>query len=104
MMKSRLVLGWFFACFFGALTVAAQDADLFKRTNIEAKMLSVAKWQLANPNHPLYDGTNGAFYAGIFAAWETTRSAELMSAMMEMGEKNGWKPGRRFDHADDIVI
>lgn len=24
--------------------------------------------------------------------------------MMEMGEKNGWKPGPRFDHADDIVI
>jgi len=102
-MKSRLIFVWFLACSF-ALTVGAQDADLFKRKNIEAKMLSVAKWQLANPKHELFDWTNGAFYAGIFAAWETTKSPELMAAMMDMGEKNSWKPGPRFDHADDIVI
>ncbi len=24
--------------------------------------------------------------------------------MIEMGEKNTWRPGKRFDHADDIVI
>ncbi len=85
-------------------SVNAQDGEIFKRKNIEAKMLSVAKWQLSNPKHPLYDWTNGAFYAGVFAAWETTKSPELMAAMLEMGEKNGWKPGPRFDHADDIVI
>ena len=67
-------------------------------------MLAVAKWQLANPNHQLYDWTNGAFYAGVFAAYETTRSPDLMTALMDMGEKNGWKPGPRFDHADDIAI
>jgi unsaturated rhamnogalacturonyl hydrolase len=82
----------------------AQAADVFKRKNIEARMLSVAKWQLANPKHKLYDWTNGAFYAGVFAAWETTKSPELMTAMLEMGEANEWKPGPRFDHADDIVI
>lgn len=81
-----------------------QNGDVFKRKNIETKMLLVAKWQLANPKHQLYDWTNGAFYAGVFAAYETTKSPELMTAMMEMGEKNGWKPGPRFDHADDIVI
>ena len=67
-------------------------------------MLSVAKWQLANPKHELYDWTNGAFYAGVFAAYETTKSKDLWDAMMEMGEKNKWGPGKRFDHADDIVI
>lgn len=82
----------------------AQPADLFRRKNIEAKMVSVAKWQLANPKHKLYDWTNGAFYAGVFAAYETTKSPEIWSALMEMGEKNEWKPGPRFDHADDIVI
>jgi unsaturated rhamnogalacturonyl hydrolase len=81
-----------------------QSADVFKRKNIEAKMLQVAKWQLANPKHALYDWTNGAFYAGVFAAYETTKSPELLTALMEMGEKNAWKPGPRFDHADDIVI
>lgn len=83
---------------------AQERPEVFKRKNIEARMLTVARWQLANPKHPLYDWTNGAFYAGVFAAWETTKSPELMAAMMEMGEKNGWKPGPRFDHADDIAI
>ncbi len=87
------------------LSVSGQgDADVFKRSNIEARMLAVAKWQLANPKHKLYDWTSGAFYAGVFAAYETTKSDELMAALMEMGEKNEWKPGPRFDHADDIVI
>lgn len=67
-------------------------------------MLSVAKWQLASPKHELFDWTNGAFYAGVFAAYETTRSPEILNALMNMGEANNWKPGLRFDHADDIVI
>lgn len=87
-----------------ALNSFAQNADVFKRKNIEAKMLSVSKWQLANPKHKLWDWTNGAFYAGVFAAYETTKSPEIMTALLEMGEKNEWKPGPRFDHADDIVI
>jgi len=85
-------------------TVRAQKTDIFRREVIEARMLQVAKWQLANPKHELFDWTNGAFYAGIFAAYETTRSKELWNAMLEMGEKNHWAPGPRFDHADDIVI
>src|SRR5690349_13543446 len=87
-----------------ALAISAQAPDVLDRKFIQQRMLAVAKWQLANPKHQLYDWTNGAFYAGIFAAWETTRSPDLMQAMMEMGEKNGWKPGPRFDHADDIAI
>ena len=89
-MKVRLVTILFIIA---AITVNtfAQSVDVFKRKNIEARMLSVAKWQLANPKHKLYDWTNGAFYAGIFAAWETTKSPELMKAMLEMGEANEWK-------------
>jgi unsaturated rhamnogalacturonyl hydrolase len=84
--------------------VFSQASDIFKRKEIERRMLSVAKWQLANPKHEPYDWTNGAFYAGVFAAYETTKSRELWDAMVDMGEKNGWGPGKRFDHADDIVI
>lgn len=82
----------------------AQSADLFKRKEIERRMVSVAKWQLANPKHELFDWTNGAFYAGVFAAYETTKSKEIWDAMVAMGEKSSWGPGKRFDHADDIVI
>ena len=91
-------------CLAFALPTSAQTTDIFKRKTIEERMLRVAKWQLANPKHELYDWTNGAFYSGIFAAYETTRSKELWDAMVAMGEKNNWGPGRRFDHADDIVI
>jgi unsaturated rhamnogalacturonyl hydrolase len=87
-----------------ASSAAAQTTDVFNGKNVRTKMLLVAKWQLANPKHASYDWTNGAFYAGVFAAWETTKSPELMDAMIAMGEKNGWKPGPRFDHADDIAI
>ena len=87
-----------------AANCVAQSSDIFKRKEIERRMLSVAEWQLANPKHDLFDWTNGAFYAGVFAAYETTKSKELWNALVAMGEKNSWGPGRRFDHADDIVI
>jgi unsaturated rhamnogalacturonyl hydrolase len=89
---------------FAAVNLQAQSADIFDKNNIKARMLKVADWQLKNPKHELYDWTNGAFYAGVFAAYETTKSPELMKAMMEMGEKNNWQIGKRSDHADDIAI
>ena len=86
------------------LAIGQSSLDLFKRKEIERRMISVAKWQLANPKHDLFDWTNGAFYAGVFAAYETTRSKEIWDALVAMGDENNWGPGRRFDHADDIVI
>lgn len=82
----------------------AQGRGIFDRQFIRDRMLKVAEWQLAHPNHELYQWHNAAFYAGIFAAYENTRSPELIKAMMDVGEKNQWKPGPRFDHADDIAI
>jgi rhamnogalacturonyl hydrolase YesR len=102
-MKLRFLILWVVAATL-AINADAQNLDIFNRKNIETRMLAVARWQLANPNHTLYDWTNGAFYAGVFAAYETTKSPEIMAALMAMGEKNGWKPGPRFDHADDIAI
>ncbi|HTK38963.1 MAG TPA: glycoside hydrolase family 88 protein [Pyrinomonadaceae bacterium] len=84
--------------------VEAQENTPFKKNAIEARMFKVAEWQLAHPNHELFQWTNAAFYAGIFSAYETTRSPELMKALMDMGEKNQWKTGPRYDHADDIAI
>jgi unsaturated rhamnogalacturonyl hydrolase len=86
------------------MSTRAQSVDPFNRKTIEARMIGVAEWQLAHPKHEQYDWTNGAFYAGVFAAYKTTKSQVLWKALNDMGEKNGWKPGPRFDHADDIVI
>ncbi len=84
--------------------VAAQDVDVFKAPYIKSTMLKVTEWQLKNPKHKAWDWTNGAFYAGVFAAYETTKASWVLDSMMAMGERNEWKPGPRFDHADDIAI
>ncbi len=67
-------------------------------------MEKAAYWQLAHPKHELYDWTNGAFYAGVSAAYETTHSKKILDAMIRMGEANQWKPGPRLHHADDYAI
>lgn len=86
------------------VNVQAQNTDVFKKNNIKERMLKVADWQLKNPKHQPYDWTNGAFYAGVFAAYETTKSPVIMNALMDLGKQTEWKPGKRFDHADDIAI
>lgn len=87
------------------LTVSWEQPDqLFKKSVIKKKMLTAALWQLEHPKHDLFDWTNGAFYAGVMAAYETTGSKKLYKAMLKMGEANGWKPGERLHHADDYAI
>lgn len=99
--KLLLILMMAFAANLGK----AQDkADCFSPKTIKATMLKAAKWQLAHPKHPKNDWTNGAFYAGIFAAWETTKSKELYSELMNMGNSLKWRPGTKWYHADDIAI
>ncbi len=86
------------------LTCAVSAQEILSKQAIQDRMLKVADWQIAHPNHKLYEWHNAAFYAGVFAAYETTRSPLLMKALMDMGAANDWKPGPRFDHADDIAI
>ncbi len=77
---------------------------LFSERYIHKTMLKTLDWQLKHPKHQLYDWTNGAFYAGVFAAWESTESPKVWKALYEMGEDNEWKPGPRLKHADDHAI
>jgi unsaturated rhamnogalacturonyl hydrolase len=78
--------------------------DVFDKNYIKNTMIKVADWQLKNPKHTLTDWTNGAFYTGVFAAYETTQSQKILDSLMAMGERNKWKTHNRFDHADDIAI
>jgi len=82
---------------------SSQD-KCFKPKEIKKAMTIAAMWQLNHPKHELYDWTNGAFYAGISAAYNTTHDKKLLNAMIEMGDKNEWKPGPRLEHADDHAI
>lgn len=82
----------------------SKSDNVFKPKYIKKAMAKAALWQLNHPNHDLWDWTNGAFYAGISAAYKTTHDKELLNAMIKMGEANQWKPGPRLQHADDIAI
>jgi rhamnogalacturonyl hydrolase YesR len=82
----------------------SKSDNIFKPKYIKKTMAKAALWQLNHPKHELWDWTNGAFYAGISAAYKTTGNKELLDAMIKMGEANQWKPGPRLQHADDHVI
>lgn len=77
---------------------------VFKKRHIKKTMLQAASWQLEHPKHELTDWTNGAFYAGVTACYEATHSKKMLTALMDMGQANGWNPGSRLHHADDYVI
>lgn len=91
---------------FPGVIVAKKNGNdkLFRKQHIKKTMVAALDWQLKNPKHELYDWTNGAFYAGVFAAYETTKSKKIYDTIYEMGEKNQWKPGPRLHHADDYAI
>jgi rhamnogalacturonyl hydrolase YesR len=83
---------------------SSRKENIFDSKYIREQMLKVTKWQLNNPKHQPTDWTNGAFYAGVVAAYHTTRSSVILDSLMALGQRTGWRPGRRYDHADDIAI
>jgi unsaturated rhamnogalacturonyl hydrolase len=87
-------------CYF--FTINAQN--VFHKKHIHSVMERVTDWQLNHPNHAANDWTNGALYAGITAAYETTKSQKILDSLLAMGNRMKWQPAARFDHADDITI
>jgi rhamnogalacturonyl hydrolase YesR len=102
-MKKTIILLSFFALAFQFVS-AKSDKEYFNKKYIKSVMIKTTDWQLKNPKHNLKDWTNGAFYAGVFAAWETTKSTDIYKALSDMGNENNWEPFSRFYHADDIAI
>lgn len=92
--------------FFSLQSCSDKSKDgVFEKESIMATMNKVAEWQIKHPRHAQNDWTNGAFYAGLYAAWETTKSPFIYDAMMDMGnDSTQWRPARRWYHADDIAI
>ncbi|MFY9154487.1 MAG: glycoside hydrolase family 88 protein [Prolixibacteraceae bacterium] len=93
-----------FSFLFLGISAKNKQENCFKAKTIKNKMVKAAIWQLEHPKHELWDWTNGAFYAGISAAYKTTGNKKLLDAMLKMGEANQWKPGPRLQHADDHII
>lgn len=87
-----------------SLSALAPPPDVFDPATIKSTMQRVTLWQLAHPKHTPTDWTNGAFYAGVVAAYQTTKSKQILDSLLALGERTAWLPGPRYDHADDIAI
>jgi len=106
-MKMKFLSGLLLSAALLSCSVKQQEGDALYLDGkyIKQVMNKVAAWQVAHPKHQQYEWTNGAFYAGMFAAWETTKSTRIYDAMMAMAcDSNQWKPGHRWYHADDHAI
>lgn len=90
--------------FFTSMHSAINSQTIFESKYIKQSMLRATDWQLKHPRYDLWDWTNGALYTGISAAYKATKDEFYLNAILEMGEKNQWKPGERVMHADDHAI
>lgn len=92
--------------FFSFVAVAQETGNetYFEHSYIKKSMKKALDWQMHHPKHKLYDWTNGAFYAGIFAAYQTLKNENIYNSIYAMGESNKWEPGPRLHHADDHAI
>ena len=91
--------------FLGAATPPAIASTTSAPSATLAAMERVADWQLAHPTgYPADDWTEGVGDAGFMALAGISGSAKYRDAMVLMGTRNGWRLGRRVQHADDQVV
>lgn len=101
-----LLLG-FFSCAKKMSPTATQSVDVFDKNFIKHQMKRVYAWQVANP--VTINAANGndwaraAFYSGVMRAYNYTKDEAYMVGATAYGESQGWRPGLRFRHADDMA-
>jgi unsaturated rhamnogalacturonyl hydrolase len=87
------------------MAVAASPNQVLTPADVLSSMQRVADWQLAHPSlHPTTDWTQAAGDAGMMALAGISSDPKYRDALLAMGEANGWKPGPRSYHADDLAI
>jgi rhamnogalacturonyl hydrolase YesR len=70
-----------------------------------AAMERVADWQLANPSkHGSTEWTQAAGNTGLMALVGLSGNSKYRDAMLALAEKDQWRLGRRFYHADDHCV
>lgn len=80
------------------------NENLFSEQYIKKVVTKATEWQLNNPKHHPLDWLNGTFYAGMFSAWETTKSDAIYKSLINWGASEHWQPYKRWFHADDHTI
>ena len=90
--------------------------DIFAPAAVAEAMARAFDWQIVHIVYeaPLPDGgtqpvsdtewVRGAFFAGVMAASSATGDSRYLAAAMEISRRNGWQPGPRPRHADDLCI
>lgn len=87
-----------------AVQAAAPSAAINPKAVLSV-MERVADWQLANPSkHRPDDWTQAVGYNGIMALAGISGDSKYRDAMIAMGEKNNWKLGPNYYHADDHIV
>ena len=106
----KLMLVVVLASLFGWGYAQPFSAD-FKKAQVKKVMTSVADWQIEHfgeVRHSPDDWTNGALYVGMCAWGEMADVAgqknPYFDFLTKIGNKNGWQPGKRMYHADDICV
>src|ERR1700730_13768910 len=90
-----------------ALPMAAAESPnpQLKPADVLLLMEHVADWQLAHPSaHSATDWTQAAGDAGMMTLTGISGDPKYRDALLAMGAANGWNPGRRIYHADDLAI
>lgn len=93
-----------FGVLISTVGLSAPCADFLKCQSILETMSRVTDYQLANPNHPTTDWTNGALYAGVFATYQATGDQKYLQSLKTILGAVGFQPGPRLRHADDLAI
>ena len=110
-----LLLGFYWRCILGIavlafaipLSMAAADSSNQRLTPADVLLIMerVSDWQLAHPSvHSSTDWTQSAGEAGMMALAGISGNPKYRDALLAMGESNGWQPGPRIYHADDLAI
>ncbi|MGO4377080.1 glycoside hydrolase family 88 protein [Pseudoduganella sp. RAF19] len=87
-----------------ATSITQQESALAPKAVLSV-MERAADWQLANPSkHRPDDWTQAVGYNGMMALAGISGDRKYRDAMVQMGEKNGWKLGSNHYHADDHIV
>src|SRR5690242_9568837 len=79
----------------GPVSAAPVDAAALAPAAVLATMERVADWQLAHPSaHDPDEWTQGVGDAGFMALSNLAPTRKYRDAMVAMGERNAWKPGK----------
>ncbi|MGB6691977.1 MAG: glycoside hydrolase family 88 protein [Terracidiphilus sp.] len=85
--------------------LATNLSPALKPRDVQKAMRKVADWQLRTGEVRFSaDWTFAALYDGLLAASRTTDDGKYRDAVLHFAERNEWKLGPRFSHADDEAV